>query len=204
MNVENLLDNPRIVSLRDKLQVDDKKLSVIIVIFLASLVFADFRFLIKWQFEALKKTEPKILRLKMDLDGLGKGLSMMKQVKQSGVPKQASLAAGAKKLISEAEIHSLYQDISEIANKNNVKIVLIRPSRESNVSKEEKDAMAGKLTPLSLALDIVCDYQNLISFIGDLESFQTLLVVQNIRIAPQQEDSLRQKVDLVLKTYLEK
>jgi Tfp pilus assembly protein PilO len=201
MKLEDLLSHPRLQALRDKGQLDDKKLSFGIILILILLVCADFAFPIKGQFNALKVTEPKIVKLKGDLDAFEQGIGIMQKAKgQQTVPPAAQL----KQFISEDQIHSLYQDISEMAFNNNVRIVLMRPSREGVLSKQEKEVMGEKLTSFSLALDLECEYQNLVSFVRSLEQAKTFLVVQNVKILPQAEEILKQKVDLVLKTYLEK
>jgi Tfp pilus assembly protein PilO len=201
MKLEDLLSHPRLQALRDKGQLDDRKLSLGIILVLILLVFADFAFPIKGQFNALKVTEPKIAKLKTDLDAFDKGVGIMQKAKNQPA---ALPASQFKQFISEDEIHTLYQDISEMAFKNNVRIVLMRPSREGALTKQEKEAMGEKLTSLSLALDLECEYQNLVSFLRSLEQAKTFLVVQNVKITPQAEEMLKQKVDLVLKTYLEK
>ena len=203
MRVEQLLNEPRFVAWRDKLHIDDRKFSLIIVLILTLVVYLDVRFLMRGQLESLRKLEPEKVRLKTELEFLNKNLAIMQNMKGKQDSSQELLRAKAKKLVSEEEIHALYQDISVLAKKNDVRIVLMKPTRESSGSRAQKVVTSEKFTPLLLSLDLVGDYRHLTAFINDLENAETFLMVHKIRISPQ-ENSFRQKVDLVLKTYLGK
>ncbi|MFH1457915.1 MAG: type 4a pilus biogenesis protein PilO [Candidatus Omnitrophota bacterium] len=202
MKIEQLLNEPRFVALRDRLRIDDRKLSLIIVIFLTLVIYLDVQFIMKRQFEGLGKLGSEIARLKTDLEFVNKNLPIMQSLEGKQAQPQDLTATKAKKLMREEEINALYQDISVLAKRNNVRIVLMKPKRESPASKVEKAAISENYTPLLLSLDLVCNYHRLAGFINDLENGEALLIVQNIKIMPQQDDLSGQKVDLVLKTYL--
>ncbi|MFH0827328.1 MAG: type 4a pilus biogenesis protein PilO [Candidatus Omnitrophota bacterium] len=203
MKVEQLLNEPRFVAWRDKLRLDDRKLSLIIVLLLTFVVYLDVRILMRGQLESLRRLEPEKVRLKTEFEFLNKNLAIMQTLKTKPGGSQEPFRAKAKKLINEEEIHVLYQDISVLAKKNDVKIVLMKPTRESPGSKAQKAHPSEKFTPLLLSLDLICDYRHLTAFIHDLENAEALLIVHKIRVSPQ-ENSLQQKVDLVLQTYLGK
>jgi Tfp pilus assembly protein PilO len=199
-----LFNKASLINIQNKLQLDGKKISLIMLFVFMLIIYFDFRFIIKSQLNTLKRLEPKFIKLKADLDTLNKGFAYMRESKNKQTKIQHPLATGFKKLISEDRVHVLFQGISELANKNNVRIILMRPSRESPVPKLEKATVTEKFISLLVALDLICDYQSLVNFVNDLETNDILLVVQNIKIAPQQADILKQKVDLVLKTYVQK
>ncbi len=203
MNLGQLLNEPRFLAWREKLRIDDRRLSLIIVLLLTLVVFMDVRFLMRRQLEALRKLEPEKVRLKTELEFVNKNLVIMKTLEGKQPGSQEPQAMRGKKLIREEEIHALYQDISVLAKKNNVKIVLMKPTRESPTPKASKAFVPEKFTSLFLSLDLICDYRHLTAFIHGLENAETLLVVDKVRISPQ-ADPLQQKVDLVLKTYLGK
>jgi len=204
MKIANLLNDPSLMNLRSKLQLDVKKISLMVIFFLIVVIYGDFRFLLKLQLNALKKLEPKIVNVKSDLDSFNKGLALMQEEKSKAFQERQLPAPVSKKAISAEQVYSLFQEISELANKNDVKIVLMRPSREAGMAKPDKATRAEKFTTFLIALDLICDYSGLVNFINDLENAETLLVVQNLKIAPQQTDFLKQKVDLVVKTYEKK
>lgn len=205
MKAPQLFNSSLLARIRGPLEKGGRRVSLIAALILAAIIYADYTFIMKSQLSALKALAPKIAKVKSEIETFNKDLVLMaSREKQPQAQQQAAFSAKAKTAISEEQVHALYQEISELANKNNVRIVLLRPSRESPASKLEKESITGKLTPLALSMDLISEYQNLVNFIRDLENAETLLVIQNIRITPQQTDVARQKVDLIVKAYVQK
>ena len=175
-----------------KLELDKKKIGLIILI-CAILIYVDFAFLIKLQLRSTTAVGAKIIKLRKDIEVLNKDLIMMQQT-----GKKQDVAVKLKKIISEGQMPSLFQSISNTANKNNVKIMEIRPSRAP------KSSASGIFTPMSLTLDLSCSYHNLGKFINDLENLEVFIAVENLRILPQSQDYFTHGVTLVLKTYVRK
>ena len=192
----NLLNKfQTLIKLRDKL--DNKTILLIILVWLI-IICITFSFLIKLQLATIRAVTGKIIRLEKDTDALTKNLALMQQekIKQKTVSK-------AKKIIPEEEVSLLLQDISNIANKHNVKIMELKPSKESK-AKETKATPTAELTPILITLDLFCSYHNLGSFINDLENAEVFMAVEELKITPQQADYFKQRVSLVLKTYVKK
>lgn len=179
----------------NKLALDNKKIFLIIFVFLI-IIYLDFTFLIKKQFESLKTQGTKIAKLKKDLDTLAK----MQDLKNKQRQTNQKLFSKAKKLISEGEVPAILQDVSSIANKNNVNIMQIKPIKESKALAPP----TGKFSTLLITLDLFCDYHSLGKFINELENAQTFMAVQSMKITTQATDYLKQKVNLVLRTYVSK
>lgn len=200
----NLLKKFGMLEMTGKIKLDNKKIFLIIVICLV-IVYFDFQFLIKLQLKALKGLRPKIVRLKEDLDTLNKDLVKMQDLKNRQIGANQKVASDVKRIISEGEIASLLQDVSDMANKNEIKILQMKPARESPGLKQAI-AVAGieKFTPLLITLDLFCDYHHLGKFLNDLENAKDFIAVQNIKITSQQTDYLKQKASLVLKAYVRK
>jgi len=188
------------------LKLDNKK---IYLLMLASLViiYLDFAFLTNLQLKAIKNLTPKITKLKADIDAISKNMGGMENLKNSQIQARQKLLAKTKKIIPEEEIAWILQYVSELANKNNVKIEQMKPVKEPQ-AKQEKAPKAvpieSKLSPLLIILDISCDYHDLGSFINSLENAQAFFAVQNARIASEQDNYLKQKVNLTLRTYVKK
>lgn len=190
--------------LRDKLKLGNKSTLVVISICLI-IIYLDFTFLINKQLQGIRKLEPKIVKLKENLDRFARDQAKMQDVKNKQPAANQNKPAAYKRIISEGEIASLLQDISILANKNNVKIEQMRPLRESGAQKQqEKSQAAGKFSPLAVNLDLYCDYHHLGAFVNDLENAPIFVAVQEIKIRSQETDYLNQKVNLVLKTYVKK
>ena len=105
-------------------------------------------------------------------------------------------------IISEGQIVDLLQEISDLANKNDIKIAQIRPSREAAGQKQPYGT--DKYIPLFINLEMTCDYHSLGRFINALENARILMVVQEFKIQTQSADYMKQKVTLVLRTYVTK
>jgi type IV pilus assembly protein PilO len=177
----------------ETLELDIKKIIFIILVCLI-IAYVDFAFVIKMQFQAIGRIKSEIITLKKDTDTLNKNLTLMQQAQ-----KKELTSTKIKKIISEGEQPKLFQKISDIANKYNVKITELKPTKETKVKEEAKS----EVSPLLLTLDLSGGYHNLGSFINDLENLEEVIVVENLKITPQQ-DSFKQRVNLSLRTYVKK
>ncbi|HTZ11194.1 MAG TPA: type 4a pilus biogenesis protein PilO [Candidatus Margulisiibacteriota bacterium] len=185
----------------EKVELDNKKIAAIVIVCLA-LIYVDFAFLMKMQLAALKNIGPKITKLKTDLTALNKDLNSMEYSESQQVENRQKLLAHTKKIIPQEQITSLMQEISEIANKDRVDIIQMKPSMELPGKEDKSGAQKQKFTPLLLMLDLTCDYHHLGSFINDLENAQVFISVTDLKITSEETNYLKQNVNLVLKTYV--
>jgi len=189
----------RSLQLRDKLGFDNKQMLLVVPLCLAIVIYADIISVTRLQLGVLKKITPKIIKLKKDLGSLDKGLLIMQDLKD----KQKETLAKSKKIIPEDQIDYILQDLSIIAKNDSVKIIQMKPYREPK-GKPEKGAAVPKFTPLSINVDLICDYHHLGKFINDLEMAEILFAVEAAKIMRQQDNYFQQKVNLILKTYVKK
>lgn len=189
------------MNLLNKFELDNKKIYLIILVFII-LVFLDFTFVIGRQLQNIKNIQPKIIKLKKDLDTLNRDLAKIQELKNKQAGANQKPASKAKKIISDSETVSLLQDISEVANIDGVQIMQIRSSKETRSIQE--GLSMDKFTPLIITLDLVSNYHRFGKFINDLENSQTFIAVQSFRINSQQSDYIKQRISLVLKTYVSK
>jgi Tfp pilus assembly protein PilO len=180
----------------------DKQKKILIVIFFALIIYIDATFILKSQTSGIKSLDPKIVRLKKDLTNLNRSLdSMRATLGKQGLTAQKVISRSSKILL-EGQISGLLQDISSQANKFDIQIGQIRPSRETV---NTKDITGGdKFTPILINLDLTGSYHNLGKFINELENFQVFLSVQELKISTQLPEYMKQKITLVLKTYAAK
>ena len=176
---------------------DKKKISIILLACLI-LIYLDYAFIIKLQLRSLNKINPQISKLKTDIKTLSKDLAAMEKSKRN---KDQIRAAKAKKIISEGEIPFLLENISTLANKNNVRILQIMPSKET---KKETALQAQDISSLLITVDLVCSYHHLGKFINELERADEIIAVENLKIENDSSDYLHQKVDLAIKAYVRK
>ena len=180
----------------------DKQKKILIVIFCALIIYVDTTFILKSQTSGIKSLDPKLVRLKNDLLNLNRDLNNMRasQGKQ-GLVAQKTISKSSK-ILSEGQISGLLQDISSLANKFDIKISQIRPSRD--MLNPKTGVIGEKLTPILINLDLICDYHNLGKFINALENFQVFLSVQELKISTQLPEYMKQRAVLILKTYVTK
>lgn len=183
------------------LNLDLKKQLLFVSLFIL-IVFLDAAFILKTQFDGINKNGPKISKLKDNLDTLTKELAMMQDLKNKQVATNQKLLLNAKTIISQEALPSLVEDISGLANNNNIRISQIKPVKE--VVAKKKNAISERFTGILINLEVSCDYHNLGKFINDLENSKIFIAVQNMKVKPSQGNPLSQNVTLVLKTYVKK
>jgi len=186
------------MSLPNPREENQKKILVMIVCVAA--LYIDFNYILKAQFQGLKNVELKAAKIKDDLDKLNRDLSNMQVLKNKKSSEDARGAGGKSlRILTEGQLADLLEDISTQANKLNITINQIRPSRESQAAKAITPG--DKFIPLLINLDLVCDYHNLGKFINILENSPVFMAVQELKISTQLPDYLKQKVILTLRTY---
>jgi Tfp pilus assembly protein PilO len=184
-------------NLLDKLKLKDKKIFLIILVSLL-VFYLDFVFLIRAQLSGIGSVGKKITDLKKNLNTFKKDLITMQQAQ---IKEKTASAPQIQKIISEEQIPSLLDEISRIANKNNVKIMQIKPQME----KENKTAQIAKAAPLlTITIDLFSGYHTLGYFINELENAQVYIAVGEIKISPELNNYFQQKVTLGLKTHVKK
>lgn len=187
----------------DQFNLDHKKI-IMIALVSAVIFYADFNFIFRLQLKGLGKSGAEAARLKKDLDNLKTGFKKMQDLRSREGITPAVREAGIKRIVSEDQFPALLQEISGLANKHEVKIIQLKPSREIQGANGDKRKPAGKLEALFVTLDLTCGYHNLGGFINGLENLPAFVKVREIRIEPQEKDYLHQRAKVVLITYVKK
>ncbi len=177
----------------------DKKKMILLIFGLVLIIYFDFSFLIKLQAALSKKIGSKVAKITQEINKTKKDLLAM----QSQKNKQPNLQVKtlSKKLISEEEVGSLLNEISDTANKNNIKIVQIKPNRQSAV-KDKKAAL--KQPSIGINLELIANYYSLEAFINNLENAQNFIAVKGLKITRTEKDPFNENVSLELQTYVKK
>jgi len=175
------------------LELDNKKIILAGLIAVIVLYF-DFSFIVSPQIQGIKKIGSKIIKLKTDINNLS---GMAPSLKTIQAKAQESAVGKNKIIIPESQVALLLQKISDMANKDNVKIMQIKPGKESKA----KDS---GLSTLSINLDLVSSYHNLGLFVNDIENASELMAIEGMRIESDPVNYLQQRVNLAVKTYVKK
>jgi len=180
----------------------DKQKKILVVIFCALIIYLDSAFILNNQISGIKRSNLKVARLKKDRVDLDRGLDSMSVSKNKQGAASQKVVTRSTKILAENQISGLLQEISSLANKLDIQIGQIRPSRETL---NTNNAIAGdKFTTIFIDLDLTCDYHNLGKFVNALEGLQVFLSLQELKISTQLPDYMKQKVNLTLKTYVTK
>ncbi|MCK9604069.1 MAG: type 4a pilus biogenesis protein PilO [Candidatus Omnitrophica bacterium] len=177
----------------------DNKAIILVIIVAVVIFYSDFSFVMAPQLKGIKELDPKIKKLKLDLDNFTRDSRLIEQSRA-----QSKLSIKGKKILSEEQVPALLNDISAIANKNNIRIMQVIPAKEAKGKEEKSLSDNSKFTPYSITLDISCDYHHLGAFINSLENAEEFMSVEEIDIIPDSANSLLEKAKLVLKTYVKK
>ncbi len=178
----------------------DKQKKILIVIFCIFIVYVELTYILKAQISGSNSSNPKITRLEKDLKNLNRDLANMRSSKGKLGSAVQKPVLKSSKILTEGQISGLLQDISNEANKLNIRIIQIRPSRETQTAKSTLPS--DKLVPILINLDLICDYHNLGRFINQLETSDVFMGVQEMKVSTRLPDYLKQKVVLVIKTYV--
>ncbi|MFA5004863.1 MAG: type 4a pilus biogenesis protein PilO [Candidatus Omnitrophota bacterium] len=181
---------------------EEKQKKILIIIVCVVILYVDFSYILKAQTQGLNGITPKITRLKNDLNNLNRDLNNMRALKSKQPLGEEKAAVKSATIIPESQIIDLLQNISELANKSDVKISQIRPSREAGGQKPLETI--DKYIPLFINLEVICDYHSFGKFVNALENARIFMAVQEFKIQAQSPDYMRQKITLVLRTYVTK
>lgn len=200
----NLVEKIRNIKILNELELDNKKLLLIFIIS-AAVLYLDLNFILKAQLSGLNNKNAEIVRLKGELTNLERDLKSMDEAKARQNLAAKAPIPKAKKIILESHVSDLLQDISKLANSNDVRILQIKPTRQEKATPaDSKFITGGNLSSLLIYMDLSGGYHQLGKFINDLENAQAFVVVQELKIESQPGNYVRQKAALTLKTYVKK
>ncbi|MBL7081194.1 MAG: type 4a pilus biogenesis protein PilO [Candidatus Omnitrophica bacterium] len=168
-----------------KITEDRNKLLLTIFVILVVLCL-DFFFGLRPQMRALGAINPKIARLRKDLKNLNSDLIKM-QRQETGF-----MDTEVKKIASSDQIAWVIEEVSRLANEEEVKIFQMKPVRKLPVAKTLID------------LEVSAGYHQLGRFLAALENHSIFLEIGTLDIERNNKDPFEHKIRLKLKTYVSK
>lgn len=181
----------------------DQKTLILFALLALFFIYADYRYIFSPQKKGIRVSGDSIIQKQEELELLKGALPRLNELANKEKQAQATVFNFSMKFTAEEEIVSLLQHISEIGDKYRVTISEIKPSRQAAGQHSGTEAEGVPGQTLLITLSALCDYHSLGKFLNELECMDTYIAVENFKITPQQTDSLVQKVQLVLKTYVE-
>lgn len=180
--------------LRD-IRLDKKKLITVALVFVA-LSYVDFSFILKAQAKALTASKAKVAKLQSDLLAVKRDMAAMQQSEAKDKDQSK-----ARKVVSEGELLSLLEQVSQIAKNNAVRVTQINPLKSSRAPVKAGQPLS-VFQAVLIKLDLNCGYHSLGAFINDLENNEYVVSTEDIRITPDFSAGPRERVLLTLKTYV--
>lgn len=184
----------------------NKQKLILAAVIAAAAVLLDISFVMKAQVSSIGSLGKKVTKLKMDIEGVKKDKVLMRKNEQQ-IETQENI-----KIYTEEEIPLLLQDISSLANDNQIDVRQISPqSRE--VKKQEQVKGKAKAKPeqktvnsisVAIKLDLGCSYHNLGVFLDQLERAEQPLFAQELRISRDPSKYMKQNASITLVTYVKK
>jgi Tfp pilus assembly protein PilO len=168
-----------------------QKLALIGIICLVILV-VDYQFLLSAQFRSIADAKNKISQAKSDIVKLEADIRLMQEFK-----KKAQTPQKTQRLITEEDVPAVLKDISDVANKYQLRVMQIRTSREA-YNPKSKSTILGVM----ISLDIFGSYYNFMRFLSDMESKDIFLRLNDISIQSVEATPLIQNIKLSFKTYI--
>ena len=185
-----------IQELLTKIVQNNNKLTLIII-FISIILCLDIAFILRFQVRALGTIKPKIVRLKSGMKNLNKDLIMMQR------HQQGLRVSEPKKIVPADQMPWVIEEISHLANQQEVRISQINPYRQ--LSQEEDSRRLKSKEEYSLIhidLEVSAGYHQLGRFLADLENHSTFLEIAELDMKHSRQDPFVHKVKLKLNTYV--
>ena len=173
----------------------DKQKLIAVAVAFAVIVYVDVSFVLKGQAKNLSVVKTKVAQLDADIRSVKRDAAIVQQ-NQSKVNTNFKV----KKLVSEGELLSLLEQISQIAKDNSVRVSQINPQKSGRPPQKAGQKQSAVI-PVLIKLDIDCAYHSLGAFINDIENGEYAVSTEDIRIVPEGSGG-RERVMLTLKTYV--
>ena len=120
-------------AIKEKLKLDNKTL-ILVLLIAALILYLDCNFIIKAQLNGINSLKPKVVKIKKDIESLNNDSANIESLKNR---QGQQVGLKIKKIILEEQLPELLEEISNTANKNNIRIMQIKPVREIK-TKEDK------------------------------------------------------------------
>jgi Tfp pilus assembly protein PilO len=174
---------------------DNQKLIAVAIAF-AVIVYVDVSFVLKGQVKTLSVTKTKVAQLDTDIQSVKRDVAIVQQ-NQSKVNPDFKV----KKLVSEGELLSLLEQISQVAKANSVRVSQINPQKAARPTVKAGQKQSSFI-PVLIKLDMNCTYHSLGFFINDIENGEYAVSTEDVRIVPDDSSSARERVTVTFRTYV--
>ena len=201
INTRELLDKiSKNVNLRELLFRKKHYISGPIPIIIAILIISwlDFSFVLRLQMRALAAINPKIVKLRNDLQEVNSSLIRMQR-------QETSIAdAQVKRMATPGQMSWIIEEISRLSHQQGVRIFQIKPLRARSVVETSQSFPGAAYLSNLIGLELSAGYHQLGRFLAELENHPILLEIVELDIKRSDKGPFEHEVSLKLKTYVSK
>lgn len=181
---------------------EEKKQLIILTVIGVLILFLDLFFVLKPQITSLFRLFPQIQKLNTDIKLASKDAASIDNLSKYYYGLKEKSDAISRKIIFEEQLPLLLEDIAQLANKNNIKIMEISPVRDPKAKEVATISSKEKLYPFSILIEAASSYHKLGKFLNEIDNLERFLKVYNFEITPSPGDYLRHRVKLTLGTFV--
>lgn len=164
------------------------------------ILMLDYAFLLRPQILLIKKIGGQVSFLSKELRSAKKDIASIEQFKKRLATLKENIAVVGERIPAEEEIPVALENISQLAKDSYVKIIQIKPSRESE--KNVATLSGGKVFELPIFIEARCGFHQLGSFLNKLESDKIFMNIDGFELLPNPEDNLHHIAKLVVEIYI--
>jgi len=179
----------------------DKQKSGVVLGGIALLIALDFLLVMQLQIRGLKVLDPKVMKVKNDIMRLTADMTRFQAEKTQKATQRTELRSQTKEVVPEEQIVGLLQLISGLAKENSIQILQVDPRADTLMKGKANQGMQ-RYGSFLIGLEMIGDYHRFGKFLSSIEQLPVFLSVNSLTISAQGQDVVRQKISLVLKTYV--
>lgn len=195
MDLKSLIQNPKAL-----LDVYKKYPFYATVGLLLILLLIDYFGILRFQLNTLMSLDTKTTKLSMELQTAKTDMQRMPRYRQEVVDRKNQVAEINRKVNSREDVPLVLENISRIANRNDVKIERIMPDTSSH--KPVLQNNTGKYFSIPIIIEARSGYHDFARFLNQLEAEGVFLDIPQFTIATNRGDSRKHVIKLTLHTVV--
>ncbi len=185
----------------------DKKKLALGAIICVVVLYVDVAYLFGWQIRSIAGVNPKIASLKRDIVAFRKDFAAMQAARKVQAERNSEVMQRLGQLLTSDQVPALLESITKTANKYGMTITQVDASRDN--SKEQaasklKGAAGEQFVAYVVTMQLSGGYHQLGEMLAELDRGQAIMLLQQLRITPKENDFMRQNFNLVFKAYVKK
>lgn len=178
----------------------NKKETILLTILVVTVIISVyFHLMLRPTIQKLGIILPKVSLLEEELENAEFLIAKKDLISKEQAKLQLAMDEYRKMFPSEQEVPKLLKSLSDMAGKSNMKIVSIKPFAKEDVQTEAKSNIYQEI-PVEVMAE--SGYHQLGQFLNKLENGDRFIIVTNINITTNPDNTAIHDVELLLSTYV--